>query len=47
MIRTAGETPEVVWEDRAATDLTVVFGQLVILHGAENEVMVLDPNVLS
>ena len=47
VIRTAGETPEVVWEDRAATDLTVVFGQLVILHGAENEVMVLDPNVLS
>jgi len=47
VIRTAGEPPEVVWEDRAATDLTTVLDQLVILHRAENEVMVLDPNLLA
>ena len=46
VIRPTGEPPEVVWEDPAATDFTVAFGQLVILHRAENEIVVLDPTVL-
>ncbi len=47
VIRPTGEPPEVVWEDPAATDFTVAFGQLVILHRAENEIVVLDPTVLA
>jgi hypothetical protein len=45
VIRPTSEPPEVVWEDPAATDFTVAFGQLVILHRAENEIVVLDPTV--